>query len=112
MNKKEFTKSIIEEAELNIEYSEAINAWWITTCETQYRLSNRGYKTLATLTPSFEFPLKCHPNSKMLLQLGKLNCAYFLYGNIGKMVVYVFSTKIATIIQLYGNIEKYLNTLE
>ena len=113
MNKKLFTQAIITEADLDIEYGQAIKDWWFITSEHHYRLTYRGYKTLLPVTPSFPFLMKtAYINNKQRLMLGKLNCAYFLNDSSSKKVVYIFSTKIATIIGLYGNIDRYLETLE
>ena len=111
MNKREFTESIIKEANLDMAVNHAMKSWWFTSTDDHYRLTYRGYKTLKLITPFFKFNLK-HPMTLQLYSiLGKLNCAYFIYASGAKQEVHIFSTKIATVIQLYGSIDRYIATL-
>lgn len=112
MSKHEFTKLIIAEAELEITFEQAMKVWWFTPSEDNYRLTYHGYKTLKELAPSFEFGFSGLMNGKTLLQLGKLNCAYFLVNKGTDQKIHIFSTKIATVIRLYGDFSIYLNTLK
>ena len=112
MNKYELTKSIIEQANLDIDVDDAYKTWWFADVDDDlYRLKLIGYKALLPLTPSFRFETDMRMTGKNLLKLSKLNCAYFINYVSTKTEIYIFSTKIATTIKLYGSFDKYIKTL-
>lgn len=111
MDKRELTKSIIEEADLSIPLDVAVREWWWgPTHSLTFRLTYHGFKALKPLVRSFTYKTDQTMNGRILIKLGKLNCPYFL--NANKHEVTILSNKIATVITLYGDFDAYLNTIE
>jgi len=112
MDKIDFTKLVIEEAELQIDLKEALENWWYPHLNHNiFRLKRPGYQAFKKITPEFKFKSNFHPCGKIYKMFSKLNCPYFIHFESRNVSVHIFSTKIATVIGLYGNIDDYLKTL-
>ena len=112
MDRLTFTKSIIKEAESNIEIEEAMIQWWFHDSEdNKFRLTPTGFKDLKTLTACYTFTTQMPLNGYLLLQLRKMNAVYYIERHKNIMTVSIFSTKVATIINLYATLDNYLKTL-
>jgi len=109
LNKREFTETIIKDAKLpiDIEIDDALQEWWWTNRE-DLRLTYKGFRCLAQIYKPNKFNLKAQLTGYTYKQLNKINCVYFITRD---RTIYIFSTKITTIITLYKTLDNYLEVL-
>jgi len=114
MNRLDYTQHIINEAGLDICLHQALKDWWYPNLRPAIlRLKLPGLREFKRIAPSYEFRSTLELTGATYKLLNKLPTPYFIERKPGYVIdISIFSTKTVTIINLYGSIEKYLNTLE
>jgi len=108
----------LHECELDLET--VIGRWWMSGRQHGLRLSDHGHTAfkLANITSyDFEFDVP-KPNEYLglLLNLGKkINCPYYLITSPNtrkKLILRTYDSRIAMMLNLYGDLTSYLNSIK
>lgn len=93
----------------------ALIKWWINSRENGgFRLTKQGFKILERMQyENYVFDVMHISTPKNLLTMDKhIECPYYIDGlGCYKSKLIIFGSKEATIIKLYGDFNKFLNTL-
>lgn len=117
-NKEVITQKILDGLPENDRptYDEACQSWWMNFRQGGgMRLTLAGYMAISTFdieTYTFDVPVGLPARPGQLLTLDrKLNCPYYI--KLGKSPqLIVFGSQQATMLALYGDLEKFLKYLD
>lgn len=129
-NKQKSKKEVITSTVLNelpekshdheLDIETVIGHWWMSGRQHGLRLTERGHYmfALANITSyDFEFDVP-KPNEYLglLLNLGKkINCPYYLITSPNtrkKLILRTYDSRIAMMLNLYGDLTSYLNSIK
>lgn len=116
LDKDKITKKILSIIETKIDYNTARKTWWKNIRSSGgLRLTDSGFSAFVHANIEFwEFEYNSIITTKVLLMLDKkLKTPFFMKSpfSLKKNLIIIFDSRIASIITLYGSIDKYLEIL-
>jgi hypothetical protein len=120
MSRNEFVQQVLERlqsapAEIKSDIERSVDQWWWINIEDNWRLTWYGYACLTDLNEKsweFDFDIKDIRPWMYLTLSRKLKAPFYIVDNKKHAKLVVFDSRSAVMINLYGNLIRWLETLK
>jgi hypothetical protein len=120
MSRNEFVQQVLEQleslpAEMKQDIENAVDEWWWIDIEDNWRLTWFGYACLTDLkieSWEFDFDIKDIRPWMYLTLSRKLKAPFYIVDNKKHAKLVVFDSRSAVMINLYGDLIRWLETLK
>ena len=120
MSRNEFVQHVLEKlesapAESKQDIERSVGEWWWINIEDNWRLTWYGYACLTDLNEKsweFDFDIKDIRPWMYLTLSRKLKAPFYIVDNKKHAKLVVFDSRSAVMINLYGNLIRWLETLK
>jgi len=120
MSRNEFVQHVLERlpsapVEIKSDIENVVDEWWWIDIEDNWRLTWFGYACLTNLkieSWEFEFDIKDIRPWMYLTLSRKLKAPFYIVDNKKHAKLVVFDSRSAVMINLYGNLIRWLETLK
>ena len=120
MSRNEFVQNLLEQsqslsADERLDIENAVDEWWWIDVADNWRLTWYGYACLTGLqleSWEFDFDIKDIRPWMYLTLSRKLKAPFYIVDNKKHAKLVVFDSKTAVMINLYGNLIKWINSIK